>query len=165
VGLLTVHKGEVLEMSPTHNEWLLTEGPLPESREVLRYWDKQFFCLELRKPEGKDKKRDRQSLTPIPQCIGHDREKVNPWEYGQTPPWNRKIAEQVDGTTLTLDSTLKPEDLRPDWDNQVLRCAVPCKNNSSFHWRRVCHCITRLACWANISMPMFFTISTERGGL
>ena len=32
--------------------------------------------------------------------------------------------------------------LHPDWEHQVLRFIVPCKQMPTMHWRRVCQCIT-----------------------
>ena len=42
--LLTFPKGEVVELAPALNVWVLAEGAHPTPEEVLRHWSEQFLC-------------------------------------------------------------------------------------------------------------------------
>ena len=60
------------------------------------------------------------------------------WEFGQTPPWDDEMTNRISEAELMLDG----KHLAPDWQKQILRCVVPCKEAKGLHWRRVCRCIT-----------------------
>ncbi len=145
LGLLALHKGEVVEISPNLSEWYLAEGAVPAIADTLSCWSEQFLCLPATLvPQGKGagKSRHRQPLAAVPQpVIAQGNNIVQRWEFGQRPVWDDeiKLAADVGARIKRMGRSMA---LRPDWENQVLRSIVPCKQMPTMHWRRVCQCIT-----------------------
>ncbi len=145
LGLLSLHKGEVVEISPNLSEWYLAEGAVPAIADTLSCWSEQFLCLPTTLvPQGKGagKSRHRQPLAAVPQpVIAQGNNIVQRWEFGQRPVWDDeiKLAADVGARIKRMGRSMA---LHPDWENQVLRSIVPCKQMPTMHWRRVCQCIT-----------------------
>ncbi len=144
LGVLALHKGEVVEISPNLSEWYLAEGAVPAIADTLSCWSEQFLCLPTTLvPQGKGagKSRHRQPLAAVPQpVIAQGNNIVQRWEFGQRAVWDDeiKLAAEVSARFKRTSSLA----LHPDWGNQVLRSIVPCKQMPTMHWRRVCQCIT-----------------------
>ncbi len=45
LGLLALHRGEVVEISLRFNEWFLAEGTVPAIEDTLSCWCEQFLCF------------------------------------------------------------------------------------------------------------------------
>ena len=145
LGLLALHKGEVVEISPNLSEWYLAEGAVPAIADTLSCWGEQFLCLPTTLvPQGKGagKSRHRQPLAAVPQpVIAQGNNIVQRWEFGQRPVWDDEIKPAAD-VGARIKRMGRSMGLHPDWENQVLRSIVPCKQMPTMHWRRVCQCIT-----------------------
>ena len=51
-----MHRGEVVELVPFNNEWVLAWGDHPEPEGVLSEFDEQFLGLPLLPDSGKQRK-------------------------------------------------------------------------------------------------------------
>ncbi len=140
--LVSFHKGEVVELSPALNEWVLAEGARPIPEEVLHYWNEQFLCLQATPVERRGRKRGRQPLVAVARPVGTDQNDTpRRWEVGQLKPWDDDIGDKAAKAARAL-AVARPGDLEPDWKRQTLRSVVPCRAAPAFHWRRVRQCIT-----------------------
>ena len=140
--LLTLHRGEVVELAPGHNERFLAEGARPTPDKVLHHWSEQFLCLQPKPVDSHGRKRSRQPLVAVAQPVGADPTNVFlRWEFGQLPSWDADIEYKAANAARALALT-RAGDLHPDWKLQTLRSVVPCRAARRFHWRRVCGCIT-----------------------
>ncbi len=131
-----------MELSPRLNEWFLAEGAHPTPEKVLHHWNEQFLCLPPKPVDSHGRKRSRQPLVAVAQPVGADPTNVlRRWEFSQPPSWDADIEYKAASAARALALT-RAGDLHPDWKLQTLRSVVPCRAVRTFHWRRVCGCIT-----------------------
>ena len=136
--LCAFHKGEVVEISPCQNKWILAEGAHPTPQQACEEWHEQFLCLPK---EAKADASSRQPLAASACNVGTGNSVLGRWEYGQLAPWDADIERRAVEAARLLGQS-NSGDLYPEWKQQTLRCLVPCRRTNSYHWRRACSCIT-----------------------
>jgi hypothetical protein len=145
LGLLALHRGEVVEISAKFNHWYLAEGAVPAIANTLSCWSEQFLCLPttlVTQGKGAGHMRRRQPLAAVPQPVSAQVMNIlQRWEFGQRAVWDTEIELAAD-VVASIKGMGRSMALHPDWDNQVLRSIVPCKQMPTMHWRRLCQCIT-----------------------
>jgi hypothetical protein len=145
LGLLALHRGEVVEISPSLSEWFLAEGAVPAIEDTLSCWSEQFLCLPttpVPQAKGAGKTRRRQPLAAVPRPVSaQGNNMLQRWEFGQRSPWDTEIQVAAD-VAASIKRMDRSGDLLPEWKDQVLRSIVPCRQMPTMHWRRVCQCIT-----------------------
>jgi hypothetical protein len=145
LGLLALHKGEVVEISSQFSHWYLAEGAVPVIANTLSCWSEQFLCLPttlVTEGRGAGHRRRHPPVTPVPQPVSAQGTNIlQRWEFGQRSVSDCEIelAAEVVASSKGMGRSMA---LLPDWDNQVLRSIVPCKQMPTMHWRRLCQCIT-----------------------
>ncbi len=170
LGLLALHKGEVVEISPTLSEWYLAEGAVPTIADTLSCWSEQFLCLpttRVRQGKGAGKSSHRQPLAAVPQpVIAQGNNIVQRWEFGQRPVWDDEIKLAVD-VVASIKGRGRSMALHPDWKIRFCGLLCPaskcpqCIGDESVSASLWAGC---LACLAKSTPPMYCITSTARGG-